>query len=38
MMLTGRTVSAEEGLNLGFVNEVTKIEELMTTAESLGYN
>lgn len=34
MMLTGRTVSAEEGLNLGFVNEVTKIEELMTIAES----
>jgi enoyl-CoA hydratase/carnithine racemase len=34
MMLTGRTVSAEEGLNLGFVNEVTKIEELMITAES----
>ena len=34
MMLTGRTVSAEEGLNLGFVNEVTKIEELMTTTES----
>ena len=34
MMLTGRTVGAEEGLNLGFVNEVTKIEELMKTAEN----
>ena len=33
MMLTGRTVGAEEGLNLGFVNEVTKIEDLMSTAE-----
>jgi enoyl-CoA hydratase/carnithine racemase len=30
MMLTGRRVSAEEGLRLGFVNEVVPPEELMT--------
>jgi enoyl-CoA hydratase/carnithine racemase len=29
MMLTGRTVGAIEGLDLGFVNEITKPEELM---------
>ncbi len=32
MMLTGRRVSAEEGERLGFVNEVTKPDELMEVA------
>jgi enoyl-CoA hydratase/carnithine racemase len=32
MILTGRRVSATEGLELGFVNEVTTREELMPTA------
>jgi len=32
MMLTGRRVSAEEGRELGFVNEVTTQRELMLTA------
>ena len=32
MMLTGRRVGAEEGERLGFVNEVTKPDELMQTA------
>jgi acetyl-CoA C-acetyltransferase len=32
MMLTGRRVGAEEGERLGFVNEVTKPEELMAAA------
>lgn len=33
MMLTGRTVGAIEGLDLGFVNEITKPEELMNSAK-----
>jgi enoyl-CoA hydratase/carnithine racemase len=32
MMLTGRRVDAEEGLRLGFVNEVVPAAELMSTA------
>ena len=32
MLLTGRRVSAEEGAQLGFVNEVVAPEELMTAA------
>ena len=32
MVLTARRVSAEEGLSLGFVNEVTPAEDLMPTA------
>lgn len=32
MILTGRRVSAEEGRQLGFVNEVTRPEELLATA------
>ena len=32
MILTGRQVSAQEGLALGFVNEVTAPEDLMTAA------
>ena len=32
MILTGRRVSAREGLELGFVNEVTTREELMPAA------
>lgn len=32
MILTGRHVSAEEGLRLGFVNEVTSQADLMATA------
>ena len=32
MILTGRRVSAAEGQTLGFVNEVTKPDELMATA------
>jgi len=32
MMLTGRRVSAREGFDLGFVNEVVAPEELMPTA------
>ena len=33
MLLTGRLVSAHEGLRLGFVNEVVEAAELMTAAE-----
>ncbi len=33
MLLTGRLVSAHEGLRLGFVNEVVEPAELMTAAE-----
>ncbi|MBM04072.1 MAG: enoyl-CoA hydratase [Chloroflexi bacterium] len=33
MILTGRRISAEEALNLGLVNEVVPIEDLMDTAE-----
>jgi len=33
MILTARHVSAKEGLELGFVNEVVPLNELMTTAE-----
>ena len=33
MILTGRTVGAEEGLRLGFVNEVTPFDELLTVAK-----
>jgi enoyl-CoA hydratase/carnithine racemase len=32
MLLTGRRVSAEEGLALGFVNEVVPVEDLMSAA------
>jgi enoyl-CoA hydratase/carnithine racemase len=32
MMLTGRRVSAEEGMRLGFVNEVVPAEDLMSAA------
>ncbi len=32
MILTGRRVSAEEGLSLGFVNEVTSAADLMSVA------
>jgi acetyl-CoA C-acetyltransferase len=34
MILTGQRVSAEEGRQLGFVNEVTKPHELLATARS----
>jgi crotonobetainyl-CoA hydratase len=33
MMLTGRTVEAQEGLSLGFVNEVVAHEDLMDSAK-----
>lgn len=33
MMLTGRTVEAQEGLSLGFVNEVVAYEDLMDSAK-----
>jgi crotonobetainyl-CoA hydratase len=33
MILTARHVSAKEGLELGFVNEVVPLNELMETAE-----
>ena len=33
MMLTGRTVEAQEGLSLGFVNEVVAHEDLMESAK-----
>jgi enoyl-CoA hydratase/carnithine racemase len=36
MILTGRKVSAEEGKELGFVNEVTPLGELMPRAISLA--
>lgn len=36
MFLTGRSVGAEEGKRLGFVNEVTKPEELMPRAMALA--
>ena len=32
MLLTGRSVPAEEGVQLGFVNEVAPAEDLMATA------
>ena len=34
MMLTGRHVSAEEGMRLGFVNEVVEPENLLASAKS----
>ncbi len=34
MLLTGRTVTAEEGHTLGFVNEVVPPDELMSTARA----
>jgi len=33
MILTGRRVSAREGMEMGFVNEVTPPEELMAAAK-----
>ena len=33
MMLTGRTVEAQEGLSLGFVNEVVAYQDLMESAK-----
>ena len=33
MLLTGKLISAQEGLRLGFVNEVVRAEDLMATAE-----
>lgn len=36
MILTGRRVTAAEGKSLGFVNEVTKPDELMDTARRWG--
>ncbi|MBN18250.1 MAG: enoyl-CoA hydratase [Chloroflexi bacterium] len=37
MILTGRRINAEEALNLGLVNEVVPIEELMNTAEKWAH-
>ena len=33
MMLTGRHVSAEEGMRLGFVNEVVEPDNLLSAAK-----
>ena len=37
MMLTGRHVSAEEGMRLGFVNEVVEPDNLLSAAK-IGLN